>query len=233
MARVLVIGDVHEPASHPAYLAFCKDLRKEWKCDRVVFIGDILDWHAISFHAAEPAAPGALQEYEQAKAAVHRWYKAFPVAQVCIGNHDERITRLAASVNIPARFIKDYADLWETPGWEWAHDFKIENVHYVHGTGLGGQNPALTAAKASMMSTVCGHVHSVAGVRFTAGPDRRIFGLDVGCGVDTTHPAMHYGKHMVRKPLLGAGIVIDGKQPHWIAMEMARGSKYHRSKHKP
>lgn len=232
MARVLVIGDVHEPAAHPGYLAFCKDIRKQWKCDRVVFIGDILDWHSISFHAAEPSAPGPLQEFDEARQAIQRWYRAFPSARVCIGNHDSRLARLAATVNIPARFIRDYSDLWNTPGWEWLQDFTIDRVHYLHGTGLGGQQPALTSAKASMLSTVCGHVHSVAGVRFTAGPDRRIFGMDVGCGVDTSHPAMNYGSNLVRKPLLGAGVVIDGKQPYWVAMEMARGSKYHRSKFK-
>jgi len=41
MTRVLVIGDVHEPASHPAYLSFCQHLAEKWDTQRVVFIGDI------------------------------------------------------------------------------------------------------------------------------------------------------------------------------------------------
>ena len=62
MTRVLVIGDVHEPAAHPGYLAFCQYLEDKWEPDRVVFIGDLLDMHAVSFHASEPDAPGAEDE---------------------------------------------------------------------------------------------------------------------------------------------------------------------------
>lgn len=232
MARVLVIGDVHEPASHPGYLQFCRDLRKEWRCDRIVFIGDVVDFHSISMHPSEPAAKGPLDEHASAMIGIQKWRRSFPDAIVTIGNHDERVARMAATVNIPARFIRDYSDLWNTPGWEWVRSTTIDGVHYFHGTGLGGQNPALAAAKASMISTVVGHVHSVSGISFAAGPRSRVFGLNTGCGCDILHPAMHYGKNLIKKPLLGAGVVIDGKQPHWIAMEMGRGGKYHRSKFK-
>ena len=36
--KVLVIGDCHEPVSHPGYLAFCQDLYADWDCDQVVFM---------------------------------------------------------------------------------------------------------------------------------------------------------------------------------------------------
>src|SRR4051794_35024646 len=102
--RVLVIGDIHEPVSHPGYLAFCRDLRQRYKCDQVIFIGDVVDWHAVSFHAHHPEAPGPKDEYELAKAGVALWRNEFPKALVCIGNHDERLIRLAETVNIPAKF---------------------------------------------------------------------------------------------------------------------------------
>ena len=53
MARVLAIGDLHEPATHPGYLDFCLDLYEVWDCDTVVFLGDIVDHHNISFHAKD------------------------------------------------------------------------------------------------------------------------------------------------------------------------------------
>ena len=58
MSRVLVIGDVHEPATHPAYRAFVSDLYSAWNCDRVVFIGDVVDHHCISFHKKDVDADG-------------------------------------------------------------------------------------------------------------------------------------------------------------------------------
>ena len=232
MSRVLVIGDVHEPATHPGYLAFCQYLEEKWQTTRTVFIGDLLDMHAVSFHPSEPDAAGPDAEADQAAERVSRWFAAFGKGSiVTTGNHDERVHRLAASVRIPGRFIRDYAKLWNTPGWRWVRDVTIDGVHYWHGTGMGGQMPALTAAKASMRSTVLGHVHSVAGVHWAAGPDRRVFGMDTGCGVDIDHPAHRYGRNLMRKPILGAGVVLDGVPYHEV-MDIGRGGKFHRSRFK-
>ena len=44
-SRVLVIGDIHLPFERKDYLQFCKDTYKEYQCNRVVFIGDIIDSH--------------------------------------------------------------------------------------------------------------------------------------------------------------------------------------------
>lgn len=229
MAKVLVIGDVHEPATHPGYLAFCQSIREKWKTKSTVFIGDILDFHAISFHPSEPDALGPDQEADVSLSRIQRWYHQFTNATICIGNHDERVYRLASSVRIPGRFIRDYKTTWKTPRWNWVQDVTIDGVHYHHGTGLGGQQPALTAAKQSMKSTCVGHTHSTMGVRWTAGPDLCVFGMDTGCGVDVQHVAMRYGKNLFRKPCLGCGVVIDGVPYHEI-MPMARGQKFHRSR---
>lgn len=227
--RVLVIGDVHEPVAHPAYLAFCRHLRDKWKTEHTVFIGDILDFHGVSFHAKNPDCPGPKDEAEQAMIGVQRWYKAFPDAEVMIGNHDERVVRLAASVGIPSKFIRNYDEVWETPGWDWKYDTEHDAVHYFHGTGCSGQRPAFLRAQQSGMSTVMGHTHSVGGVQWMAGPKRRLFGMDTGCGVDIEAAAMAYGKHFARKPILSAGVVIDGIPYHEI-MAAGRGEPFHRSK---
>ena len=58
MSRVLVISDLHEPCSRPGALKFCKDLRNKYKTNKTVFIGDVTDWHSISFHAKHPEMPG-------------------------------------------------------------------------------------------------------------------------------------------------------------------------------
>ena len=229
MSRVLVIGDVHEPATHPAYRDFCKDLYSAWKCDRAVFIGDLLYLHSISFHSRDVDADGVTREAEIASQGIRKWVKAFPEATVTIGNHDERVFRLAASVNIPSMFIQDYAHVWNTPKWNWTREVMIDGVRYFHGTGCSGKNPALNAAVMTMTSTVIGHCHSVAGISWACSPNRRVFGLDTGCGVDIDHPAMNYGRNLIKKPILSAGVVIDGIPYHEI-MPMARGEAYHRSR---
>ena len=233
MTRVLVIGDVHEPATHPGYLAFCQHLAEKWDTERTVFIGDILDMHAISFHDKHPDAPGAGGEADICFERIKRWHSAFSPASVCIGNHDERVYRLSSSVSIPPRFIRNFADVWGTPKWKWVRDVFIDKVQYIHGTGFGGMTPALNAAKKSMNSVVCGHVHSAAGVHWACGGSKslRVFGMDCGSGVDIQHVGMQYGRNLVSKPMLSAGVVIDG-YPYHEPMPCGRGEAFHRSKFK-
>ena len=56
-----------------------------------------------------------------------------------------------------------------------------------------------------------GHIHSVGAVQVLQSPTQRIFGMNVGSGVDKDHRAMDYAKNHLNKPVISAGIVIDGK----------------------
>jgi predicted phosphodiesterase len=229
MSRVLVISDLHEPVTHPGAFQFCQDLYEQWDCDSVVFIGDVVDWHGISFHAAHPAAPGPKQEYLLAKERVGRWVDAFPIAKVCIGNHDERPQRLAASVNIPEEFLLSYNAMWGCPQWDWAHDHLIDDIYYFHGTGHGGLYPAANVQKLIAKSVVMGHVHSRSNINYVMTPHKRFFGMDTGCLIDDKAYAFAYGRHMRRRSALSAAVVID-TVPHLEPLLCGPGEPYHRSK---
>ena len=47
---VLVISDLHIPYHHKDSFKFLKAIKKEFKPDTVINIGDLLDFHAISMH---------------------------------------------------------------------------------------------------------------------------------------------------------------------------------------
>ena len=66
-----------------------------------------------------------------------------------------------------------------------------------------------------------GHTHANAGVFWMASPNDMIFGMNVGCGVDSEHLAMRYGKKYIGKPTLGCGIVINGKEASFIPMHVS------------
>lgn len=232
MSRVLVIGDIHAPCTHPGYLDFCWDTYREHKCDTVVFIGDVVDWHAISFHSTHPDAPGPKDEYELAKHCVAKWRDAFPQAVVCIGNHDERPGRLIETVNVPSKFLRNYDEIWDTPDWRWTYDYTLDGVYYFHGTGRSGMNPAFNVAKDVTTSVVMGHVHSVGGIKWLVSASSRRFGLDTGCGIDDRLYAFAYGKHMKKKSVLSCGVVLDGMGQH-IMMPCMRGEKYDRHQYPP
>lgn len=229
--RILVIGDIHSPVDHPGYLPFCRDLYRKHRCNKVVFIGDIVDWHAISFHSHHPEAPGPKDEYDLAFQVIKRWTRAFPKADVCIGNHDERVIRLAETVNIPCQFLRDYREIWQTPGWHWDTSHTLDDVYYFHGTGTGGVHPAFCSMQKQLMSVVQGHIHSAAGIKWRANTNRRIFGMDVGCGIDDKALAFAYGRQQQIRSMISAGVVLDGIPYHEVC-PLGPGEKYHRSRFK-
>lgn len=227
MARVLTIGDLHAPAVHPGYMDFCQDLYRDYGCNRVVFIGDVTDQHTASKHLTDPDGKGAQEEFEETYDEVQRWYEAFPKADVCIGNHDERYLKRCMEAGLPRSALKPYSELWDTPGWKWAQSFVIDETHYSHGTGCGGINPAFNYAKLLGRSVVIGHVHTQSGVKWICTEYGRTFSMDVGCGVDDQHPAFHYGKEHRTKGVLSAGVILDGTPVHHI-MECGPGEPYSR-----
>lgn len=229
VSRVLSIGDPHEPVSHPGYLPWMEFLHNKFKCNKVVCIGDIVDHCGISFHTANPMCPGPEDEAGLTASKLQKWYDVFPKMFVTIGNHDCRVLRLSESVNIPPRFVRDYNEAWGTKGWQWVEDVIIDDVYYYHGTGRSGINPAFNTMKDMLMSVVMGHCHSAAGVKWRATPTRRTFGMDVGCGIDIDAYQFAYGKHIKTRPILAAGVILDGVPQHFI-MPCGIGEKYHKSR---
>lgn len=215
MAKVGIVGDIHAPYTHEEYRDFCVDIFKAHKIERVVLIGDVVDLHSTSRHAKSPELMGPADEYDAAYNEVQEWAHALRKwkVDVCVGNHDARVFRLAALVGIPARALRSYSSLWDTPDWRWhKHYFKIDKVAYMHGDkACTGQRPALMGASKLHMPVVCGHHHLKVGINYDI---TGLFGMDVGCGIDHRSPAFDYcGKTTVIQPPMSCGIVDDGR-PH-------------------
>ena len=203
--RILVIGDLHAPFTLPNYLNFCIDVYAKYNCNQVVFIGDIIDNHYSSFHTTDPDGLGGGDELDLAVKEIALWYRQFPVADVMVGNHDRMIMRRAFDSQIPQRWIKSYNDVLGTPNWRWLENVIYDDVLYEHGEG--GQ--AATKARHNMMSSVCGHTHTVAYVQWYVGKRFRVFGMQVGCGIDAKSYAAAYAKNFKRQAI-GCGVIIGG-----------------------
>lgn len=154
--NVLVIGDLHEPFCLDGYLEHCVATYKLYNCDTVVFIGDIIDNHASSYHETDPDGLNAGDELRQAIKNIQKWYRAFPKATVIIGNHDRIIMRKAYSSGLSKMWIKDYNEVLGTPGWDFVESIEIDDVLYVHGEG----GTARSRIKSDLQSTVQGHLHT-------------------------------------------------------------------------
>ena len=204
--RVLVIGDLHEPFCLDGYLKFCKQTAKEYDCNKIIFIGDVIDNHYSSYHETDADGLGGNDELRLAKKKLSKWYKAFPKAHVVIGNHDRLIMRKAQTGQIPTQWIKEYKEVLKTPLWKFVDRVVIDDVQYIHGES----GTARMKAKADMMSTVQGHLHTQCYTEWIVGAKFRVFGTQVGCGIDHDSYAMAYAKRG-KKPAIGCVVVLEGE----------------------
>ena len=205
-SRVLVIGDLHEPFCLDGYLEFCQEQYKKYNCNKVVFIGDVIDNHYSSYHETDVDGLSGGQELDLAIERLAKWYKAFPVADVTIGNHDRLIMRKAQTSAVPRKWIKSYKEVLEVPQWNFTERVVIDNVQYIHGEA----GTAKAKCRADMMSTVQGHLHTQCYTEWFVGANFRIFGTQVGCGIDHDSYAMAYAKSG-KKPAIGCAIIINGE----------------------
>ena len=217
MATVLIIGDTHAPAMRKGYVDFLKSVADRYGPNRIVHVGDLADWHSLSYHERSPALHNPVDERKRALRQVASLVAAFPKADWLIGNHDALTHRQAQTAGLPEDILKSYNDMWEVP-WRVHERFSelvIDGVIYAHGEGPGGMYAHGNRAKLRFRSYVMGHLHANAGVIWHANPEFRVFGMAVGCGIDHEALQFAYGMPIARKPILGCGVVEDGKRAYF------------------
>ena len=214
--RVLVIGDLHEPFSLPGYLEHCIRIKERYNCNKVVFIGDVIDNHYASYHETDADGYGGGEELEIAIHRLSKWVKAFPKAIVTIGNHDRIIARKAQTGGIPKAWIKEYNEVLKAPKWKFVDSFELDGVLYIHGEN----GTARTKMKRELISVVQGHLHTQGYIDFAVGRNYKIFGMQVGCGINKDSYAMAYGKHFP-KPFISCGVILEnGTHPILEPMQL-------------
>ena len=207
ISNILVIGDLHEPFCLDSYLDWCVDQYYAYNCTEVIFIGDIIDNHYSSYHETSADGMGGLDELELAIKRISRWYKAFPVATVIIGNHDRIIMRKAQTSAIPSKWIKSYKEVLDVPNWNFVERYEKDGVQFIHGEG----GTARTKCRADMMNTVQGHLHTQAYTEHYVGKNFRVYGTQVGCGINHKSYAMAYAKYG-KRPAVGCAVILNNGQ---------------------
>tara|TARA_R100000541_G_scaffold1053_1_gene4934 strand:- start:3945 stop:4658 length:714 start_codon:yes stop_codon:yes gene_type:complete len=204
--RVLAIGDLHEPFCLDGYLEHCQETYAKYNCNRVVFIGDVVDNHYASFHEVDINAEyTGKTELDLAIKKISKWYNAFPKADVTIGNHDRLIMRKSQTSSIPKKWIKAYKEVLETPQWNFVDRVVIDDVQYIHGEA----GTARSKCRADMQSTIQGHLHTQCYTEWYVGQNFKVFGCQIGCGIDANSYAMSYAKRG-KKPAISAAVVLGG-----------------------
>jgi hypothetical protein len=219
LASVLFISDLHHPWAHPKALLHLQVTREKFKCDKIICLGDEIDAAAFSIKwPMNPDLPSASDELKFAIEKLQPFYKEFPEVDVVESNHGMRMFRKARVTGLPSAVIRRYQEILEFPeGWHFVPDLEIDGVYVSHGESFN-KTSWRNAFDKLKQSSVIGHIHSNGGVIYNRNRKKQYFSGNFGCLIDQRHQAFDYGKHILDKPTLGCGVVLDGEEAYFVPM---------------
>lgn len=217
--RILLISDLHVPYQHPDTVAFLTAIKKKYKPTRVISVGDEVDKHAMSFHDSDPDLMSAGDELEEAIEQLQPLYKLFPKMDLVDSNHGSMVYRKGKHHGIPRKYLRNYGEILEAPkGWKWANELLIDipgnnQLLVVH--GISKDVMKVVAQRGTCVAQ--GHYHSEFRIGYLGNPNHLLFGINVGCSIDSKSLAFAYDKLNLARPVVGHGIIINGL-PHLLPM---------------
>ena len=226
---ILVISDTHCPYHHPDLIPFLKAIKKKYKPDRVIHIGDEVDSHAISFHDSDPDLYSAGDEHQASLPTIHQMEKLFPKMDLMDSNHGSLVYRRQKASGLPRAAMKSYNEFLQVgPGWVWHDDLLItmsngQQVYFCHGKSAN----VLKVAQQYGCPTVQGHYHSSCSIQYWGNPNNLNWGMQVGCLIDAKSLAFEYCKTQKSRPIISCGIIIDGL-PKLLPMVLSKGGKWNK-----
>lgn len=213
---VLSIPDLHCPFQHQDALEFLKAVRDRYRPTKILCLGDEIDAHAFSRYPKDPNGLSPGDEISKAREALYPFYREFPNVMVCESNHTVRGHKLAFQAGLPQVFLSHISVVLNAPdGWVWKNRWIIDDVVYMHGdAGKSGAYAHINYMKALKKSVVIGHIHSYGGVNY----EGALWGMNAGCLIDHEQYCFSYAKNMPIPVSLGCGLIMGGKEAHFIPM---------------
>ena len=202
---------MHLPYQHKDAIKFLAEIKKEFKPDRVINIGDLLDFHAISMHTHDPDLASAGHELTMARKYVKELESIYPQVTEVDSNHSSLVYRRAIKYGMSREFLKEYGDFLGTKKWNWVDDLTLtmsngQRCFFTHGRSAD----VLKVSQTMGMSAVQGHYHTKFVVSYWANPDNLFFAMNVGCLINQKSLSMNYAKNFRTRFILGCGIILDG-----------------------
>jgi len=224
--RILIISDLHIPYHRKDSFAFLKEIKKQFKPDTIINIGDEIDCHALSFHDSNPDLPSAGHELSLAKEYIKELENIFPQMTLLDSNHSSLIYRKGIKHGIPRGFLRDYNDFLNVKKWNWVNDLTLtlpnkQRCFFTHGISAD----VARVSQIQSMNTVQGHFHSKFKIEYLAKSDALMWGMQIGCMIERTNMAFHYAKNFKTKFIMGCGMIIDST-PKLMPMVLDKSGKW-------
>ena len=194
---VLVISDLHIPYHHPDAFDFLSQLKKKYKPDLIVNIGDEIDQHSISFHNHHPDLKSPGDELREARKHVKELEKIFPQMTLVHSNHSSLIYRRAVAHGLSLEYLKSYNEFLQVgAGWKWVDDFTVtlsdgQRCFFTHGMAAR----ALAVSMQYGCNVVQGHYHSKFSIEYFSNPDKLVWAMQTGCLINQKVLAFEYAKN--------------------------------------
>lgn len=227
---ILCISDMHVPYHHPDTYQFLKSIKNKYSPTRIVNLGDEVDYHAMSFHDSDPDLFSAGHELQKAIEYLEQFYELFPKMDLVESNHGSMVYRKGKHHGVPRSIMKSYRDILQAPkGWQWHADLELKlpnknKVYFCHGIGSN----VLKVSQEMSMCVVQGHYHNSFSIQYWGNPFHLNWGMQVGCSIDDKSLAFAYNKLIVKRPIIGHGIIIDG-QPKLLPMVLNKKGRWDKS----
>jgi len=212
---------------HPDTWKFLTALKKKFKPDRVICLGDEVDHHALSYHESDPDLDSAGPELEKAIKFLKPLYKLFPKVDVLESNHGSLVYRKAMTAGIPRRALRSYGDTLEAPrGWKWHYDLRLTMSNgvdlYLH---HGKSAKAGALAKAEGCCAAQGHYHTQFHVTYWRNSSGIYWDLHCGYLGDHNSLSQAYSRSNLHKGIVGAVMILDG-QPRLLPMILKKSGRW-------
>ena len=209
--RILVISDMHIPYHHKDSFKFLKEIKKQFKPDTIINIGDSIDFHNISMHQSSPDLPNAGDELRITREYIKELESIFPIVTEVDSNHSSLVYRRAFKYGLSREFMRDYGDFLGTKKWKWVEDITLtmsngQRCYFTHGKSAD----VIKTSQAYSMNTVQGHYHTKFTISYWANPDNIFWAMNVGCLINQKSMAFDYAKNFRTRFIIGCGIIIDG-----------------------
>lgn len=211
---ILIIPDMHMPYHHPDAFAFLSALKDLYEPDLVLSLGDLADFHAISFHDNDPDLLSAGDELEQLREYSQQLQAIFPEMIIVGSNHGDLPVRKFLHHGLPRAMLMSYNDIYDVDdGWQFVDDLTIRcsgrdipDFYVCHNI----RKNALQIAQQRGQRFACGHYHENFEVRYAGNPNSLLWSIMAGCLIDKKSLAFAYDKLNLNRPVLGAAVVEGG-----------------------
>lgn len=223
---ILCISDMHVPYCHKDAFKFLAALKKKYKPDMVVSLGDLVDWHSISFHSKLPDLMSPGEELAAIRKNMAELEKLFPHMAVIGSNHGDLPLRKIKDAGLPTKFLRDYNDLYGVgKGWIFCDDLTLKDgndvIYFAHGISKN----AIKVATQRGVHHVCGHFHTEFRIDYVSNPRNLLWAVNGGCLIDREALAFEYGKLTLDRPIIGTPVIIEG-QPKLEPMMLHSGGRW-------